>query len=168
MAHLLGSLFRPAILLALVPLIRFAFEKAFGRVFRNSTKEALDKAARPDNKIEAVRNAVANENVRAALAQYVENAASLERFFETCFFAGLSLLVWALSEAEKRWEQILSVALLFVIVVALVTVGVKALKEAYEPGRKDATKTPARFAQVFSITIVMLEVLSTLMKSKAE
>jgi hypothetical protein len=42
----------------------------------------------------------------------------------------------------------------------------KALKGAYEPGRKDATKTPARFGQVLNITIVVLEVLSSLTKTK--
>src|SRR5690349_10157300 len=110
------TVFRPAILLAFVPLIRWGCETVFTRVFKNSTVEALETAARPENSQSVVRNAVGNEEVRKALAQYIDNASALERFLETCFFSGLSLVVWLISEAEQRWEQILFGALLFAVI----------------------------------------------------
>ena len=162
-SNLLAAIFDPAILLGLVPLLKLLFQTVFRRFFKTSALEAFEKAASPAN-IEAVRNAVANVEVRKALAQYVNNAGDLDRFFEICLFSGLSLVVWLILQTGPAWLRNVCMILLFVIIVALVTVATKAQRGSYEPGRKDVAKRTKDFAQYLNVLIVVLEVYSKLSK----
>lgn len=159
-SRLLAAIFDPAILLALVPLVRLLLQTVLRPVFKTSALKALEKAASDTN----VGDAVANVEVRKALAQYIINAGDLDRFFEICFFSALSIVVWLILQTGPVWQRNLSVGLLFVIIAALVWVATKAVRGSYEPGRKDVAKGTKDFAQYLNVLIVVLEVYSKLSK----
>jgi cytochrome bd-type quinol oxidase subunit 2 len=169
-AILKAWLLNPAFLLALVPLVKLGVECLFRRGLGNSTLESLNRAANPaSDMVEATKHAIQGANlaqgegIRKTLTSYVDNAAKLEKFFETCLFTAFSLAVWWLTEEKKQeYQQVINIILLFVIIVALVIVGIGASQNKYESARIDAVKNPSRFAFVLNLVVVILESVSKL------
>jgi len=158
--RIISTLWNPAILVALVPFIRLIIEFVFRRAFKNSTTEALAHAC--DNTDQNVRTAVSHKDVREALALYVDNDSDLEEFFQTCLFSALSLVVWLLTaQSRESYQQVINILLLFLIVSALVVVGIWSRKK-YESARLNAAKNPRRFSYVLAFVIVILEVITKL------
>jgi hypothetical protein len=159
MADIKSLLVNPAIILALVPLVKsIILEGLLRRAFKNSTLESLERANSNDNTVVAVKNAVSDSGVRVALAQYIDNAASMEKFFETCLFVAFSLAIWWVTEPKKQdYERVINIALPFLIIVVLIYVGIRLGKGKYELSRIDATKSFSYFAYGLDLVVVVLE-----------
>ncbi|MBV9209323.1 MAG: hypothetical protein JOZ52_01770, partial [Acidobacteria bacterium] len=162
-ATLKAWLLNPAFLLALVPLVKLAVELLFRHGLGKSTVEALNRASDPaSDMVAAAKHAIQGQNpgqgteIRKAIASYVENTAKVERFFETCLFTAFSIAVWWITEQNKpAFLQAVNIILLFVIIGALIIVGIRASQNKYESARIDAVQNPSGFAFILNLIVVI-------------
>jgi hypothetical protein len=154
-------LLNPAILLALVPLIKFGIEFVLRRLFGQTALTALNLASQPGNAQPAVQTAIENEEVRKALAQFVENSAQLEDFIKIMVFASLSLIAWNLI-ASKTSPMLgtINILLIAATIALLLYLAIRLIRGKAAPGRKDATRKLIRTARGLDFAILVFEAIA--------
>ncbi len=148
----------PALLLALVPFIKYGIEWLLRHVFGQTALHALELASDDNNAQEKVHEAVTNVEVRKALAQFVENATQLEEFTKVMVFASLSLLAWNLTTGSAPgWARLVNGFLIVATFLIILYLLVRFVTGKVAPGRKDATTKLIRLARALDFAILLFE-----------
>ena len=116
-----------AIILALVPFVRWLIERLFRWLFKESAAEAI-KAAKNDSR-HLVKDIANNPSLITSLSHYLKNWSAMEKFYQTCVFATLSIIVLMVTEdISQKPLLVVSVSLLVIIIVMLLIAAIRGRK----------------------------------------
>ena len=116
-----------AIILALVPFIRWLIEWIFRKAFTDSAAEAI-KSAENDSR-PAIEAVVKIPDAITSLSHYIKNWSGLEKFYQTCAFATFSIVVLMVTEdISPKPRLFTSVGLLVIIIVMLLIAAIRGMR----------------------------------------
>ena len=116
-----------AIILALVPFVRWFIERIFRWLYTDSAAEAIRSGANDSR--ETIKAIALNSDLITVLSLYIKNWSGMEKFFQTCIFATLSIVVLMVTEdMSSKPRLFISFGLLVMIIVMLFIAALRGMR----------------------------------------